>query len=430
LTEKFLQDKEMSHVERAIYSYLRAVVRGVDVLIARNYRLFGVTTFIVALITSCTLVINNLTGRVLQEYIDFFLLGETVFALALLFSAIIFGSLITRKSRMIYLITLIIAGILFITVYFDLIKGEWLFLADQAVFYLWMVLLSISFMGLIHSFFYEWYGSAVWAGNPEGRILFSPFVKLGLIIAFILNIYLYNNFYTRPYFAAFSIFYGLSFLIAVISVFIIPKRRERGNVFGTIISYFYLYSLYHAYTAFIQGINSPVVIVDTILLTIGVLYTIQSMARRASKTNGPIISRVGEERSVMVVLALGLGYHVTTLRTFVEEGSIKEIISVYHQGSFIVCSLLMLFALLLYFVSRRFHNWFVTMPSTQDALKEVLKLYGPQAARIAMSALLNTSKERAQEVIRGAPDAITAGRRIFDEVRGWLSGKTDEQKKR
>lgn len=418
----------MSHVERAIYSYLRGIIRGLDILIQRKYWRYGITTLLVALSTTSIFIINDIWWQFSQEVLELILLVEVAFAIALICVALFgFRSIIARKPQLTHLITLIVAGILFIVVYLEFLKGMWLFDAAKIVFYLWMVLLSISFLGLIHSFFAEWYGAAIWAGNPEGRLLFSPIVQLGLLIAAILYVYLFQNLLTNPYFAIFSIFYGLSFLIAALAVYIIP-RKEKGNVFGTIISFFYLYSLYHAYTAFIQGVSSPVVVFDTILLTIGALYSIQGMTRRAARVQIPILKRIGEERSILIILALGLGYHVTTMRTFFTEGSIKEIISIYHLGSFIICSSLMIIFILGYFVSKRFQNWLITMPTSQDALKEVLKLYGPQAARMAMSALLNTSKDRAQEVIQGAPDAIAAGRRIFEEVRGWLSGKTESEK--
>ena len=89
-------------------------------------------------------------------------------------------------------------------------------------------------------------------------------------------------------------------------------------------------------------------------------------------------------------------------------------------------AVVILIALLGFYLSKRLRDWFVTMPTTQDALKEVMKFYGPQALRMALSALLNVSREKAGDVVRGAPDAVAAGRRLFDEVRSWLSGKRDE----
>jgi len=69
------------------------------------------------------------------------------------------------------------------------------------------------------------------------------------------------------------------------------------------------------------------------------------------------------------------------------------------------------------------------MPTTQDAVKEVLKLYGPQTVRMAITALLGASREKMEELVRGVPDtAATVGRRIFNEVRTWIGEQARKTK--
>lgn len=428
LTEKPIQIKEMSHVERAIYRYLRGMIGGFDVLKTTNYRLYGITTILVAFIPSCVLVINSfLDDQIPQEFINLLLLGEAIFVLAILITAI-FGHLITEKPLLIYVGMLCLVGAIFIGYYLEYFNDERLFLSTQFVFYSWMFLLSISFLGFIRSFFAEWFGAVVWAGNPEGRILFSPVIRLILVASMSLPIYAGYKSLSDPSWSLVLIFAVLSLVIVLISTFIIPKK-EKGNIFGTILAYFYLYSLYHGATSFVRGISSSIFIVDAGLLIVGALYSVQAMTRRAARFKNPILKKVREERWVLIILALGLGYHLTSLRSFVAKESSSELISNFHLGSFMACSVIMLVVLLSFLISRRFHNWFVAMPTTQDAVKEVLKLYGPQTVRMAISALLGASREKMEELVRGVPDtAATVGRRIFNEVRTWIGEQARKTK--
>lgn len=423
LSEKPIQIKEMSHVERAIYRYLRGMIGGFDVLKTKKYRLYGITTLLVASIPSCVLVINSiLNDQIPKEFINLLLLGEAIFALAILITAIFFGHLITKKPYLIYMGMLCLVGAFLIGFYLELkyFNEEWLFLLIQLWFYSWMFILSISFLGFIRSFFTEWYGAVVWAGNPERRILFSPVIKWTLLGSVILPVYAGYKSRTDPFWSLVLIFSVLSLVIVLISIFIIPKK-EKGNIFGTILAFFYLYSLWHGATSFVRGISSPILIVDAGLLIIGALYSVQAMTRRAATLKTPILRKVQKERWVLFILAFGLGYHLTSLRSFVVKESSSELISNFHLGSFMACSIIMLVGLLVYHISRRFRDWFVTMPTTQDAVKEVLKLYGPQTVRMAITALLGASREKMEELVRGVPEtAATVGRRIFDEVRTWI----------
>ncbi len=427
LTEKPIQIKEMSYVERAVYRYLRGLFRGIDVLRKRKYLFYSIITLFMVLISSIILAANNIiVGIIPHEIIELLLLVEVILALAILVTAI-FAPFLTKKPILTYLGTIILAGTLYISFFLGFLQEEWFFIFARIVFYCWVLFLSISFLGVIHSFFAEWYGAIVWAGNPDGRILFSPIIRLGFLASLSLPIYASYKALTEDIWALIAIPAVLSFIMTLLTLFVIPKK-EKGNVFGTILSFFYLYSLYHGVTSFVKGINTPILIVDTILLTIGALYSIQGMVRRAAKFKNPILKKFHEERWVMIILSLGLGYHVTSLAATITE-SPTGIISSFHMGSFIVCSLIIFIVMFGYYTSSRFRAWFVTMPTSQDAVKEVLKLYGPQAARMAITALLGTSREKMEELIRGAPDtAKTMGRRIFDEVRTWIGEQARKTK--
>ena len=124
----------MSHVERAIYSYLRGIIRGLDILIQRKYWRYGITTLLVALSTTSIFIINDIWWQFSQEILELILLVEVAFAIALICVALFgFRSIIARKPQLTHLITLIVAGILFIVVYLEFLKGMWLFDAAKIV---------------------------------------------------------------------------------------------------------------------------------------------------------------------------------------------------------------------------------------------------------------------------------------------------------
>ena len=426
MTEASSQLNEISYVERAIYRYLKGFFQGLDVLMSEKYRAYSFTTFFAALITSCVLAVNNIIGgQISQDYIRLILLGEAIFALAILITAVV-GHFIARKPFLTYLVTLCLVAVLFLGVFseylfLEYLTDELLFTLARIVFYSWMVFLSASFLGVIRSFFAEWYGAVVWAGNPEGRILFSPIVRLGLLFSVGLPLYAGYKALTDPVWVLVAVPAVLSFVITLIAVFIIPKQKK-GNVFGTILSFFYVWSLYHGVTSFVRDTSSPIIFVDAILLTIGAIYSVQAMAKRAARFKNPLIRRVQEERWVMIILAMGLAYHVTSLVPFIQEGT-GDTISIFHMGSFVACSLIILLVIVFYHVSSRFHAWIVNMPTTQEALTEVLTLYGPQAAKMAITALLSASREKMEDVVGVIPDTVsTVGRRIFD----WFVGKSQK----
>lgn len=427
LTEKPIQLKEMSYVERAIYRYLRGLFRGIDVLLKRKYLFYSISTFLMALISSIIIAANNLFGDLVpQATIEHLLLVEAIVTLAFLITTV-FAFYITQKPLITYFGTIFLAGTIYISVILDFIQKDLLFLFVRFIFYCWILFLSLSFLGVIHSFFAEWYGAIIWAGNPEGRILFSPIVQLGLLVSVSLPTYAIYKTLIESVWILVAVPAVISLVVTLLTVFIISKK-EKGNVFGTIISFFYLYSLYHGVTSFVRDINSPLLVIDTFLLTIGVLYSVQAMVRRAAKFKNPILRMFQEERWVVIILSLGLGYHVTSLVAAISEPS-NGIFSSFHMGSFIVCSLLILIVMISYYASSRFRTWFVTMPTTQDAVKEVLKLYGPHAARMAITVLLGTSREKLEELVRGVPDtAASVGRRIFDEVRTWIGEQARKAK--
>ncbi|MFX0200969.1 MAG: hypothetical protein ACFFCW_33025, partial [Candidatus Hodarchaeota archaeon] len=60
MTEKPIQIKEMSYVERAVYRYLRGLFRGIDVLRKRKYLFYSIITLFMVLISSIILAANNI----------------------------------------------------------------------------------------------------------------------------------------------------------------------------------------------------------------------------------------------------------------------------------------------------------------------------------------------------------------------------------
>ncbi len=424
LAKSPFKSNEISYVERAIYKYVKDLFEGIRVLRQRKYLAYSISTFLLALISTCILIVNGIKPDIIpQDYVKLLLIVEVIFALTTIISAFAFAHLLNRAHLLVYLGTLFIGWIVAMIVYFDYLTIDRLFLIARGAFWIWMVFLSLSFLGFIRSFFTEWYGAIVWAGNPEGRILFSPVIRFSIIVSLILPIYAAYQAISDPIWIVVSVSAAISLILVLTAVFIIPKR-EKGNVFGTIFAVFYLYSLYHGVTSFIQDVNSPLLILDTFILFFGAVYSVQASSNRATKFKIPLLKGIREERWILITLSLGLGYHATSIYTTIQENP-SNIISSFHMGSFIICSLIMLIILLSFIISNRFRAWIVTMQTTSGAMKEILGLFGPDAVKMVLSTLLGASRDKVGDVARVVPDSMqNIGRKLFE----WVAEKALKDK--
>ena len=391
----------MSYVEKAFYRYIKSIfTTGFKVLFSKRYILYTIAFLLISITSSAFYVLQKTqaivsNGELLQQLTTILISVELSFAV----TYVIFGLFFARYPLKYWFVPALLtsAGGAAIIYYLPTIAPY-----VAAICYITWIFISVflSFSFSRNFWGNKVLGSIMFLGKPvdEGSILFAGIVFLFSLVNAGMSIYLavisiLQDHYTLLIAASFGL---LGTLLVNLVIF---KWGKLDDVFFTILAFFYVFSSFTIWKVTIytyQG-KTPGDNVGSILIALFLIfYTVSSYGRKVKKieeqtstsdTETPtdekekasdetkdiegewaplrIPEKMGPLGTLMVVMGLILGYHVTFLQFLTNEDlftnlffiSKEELAGLKDKIAIIFLPSLMIFFLLSYRYSPRFREY-------------------------------------------------------------------------
>ncbi|MFX0072629.1 MAG: hypothetical protein ACFFAO_16215, partial [Candidatus Hermodarchaeota archaeon] len=385
----------MSYLERTIYWFLKnRVFGGIQKLKQKEYISFLVIIVLIISTNTVFAVLYHLNVYQSLEIIHTLLILEIFIAFAFIISGILVGRI---KNHFLYVLCASLIIVVFILAFLFI---EWSYdnpifvYAKLFFFFTWIMISSISLFFLIMYFFTSFPKKVITLGMPKNHIFFGPLLKAVAYIT--IPLYVYMAFQSHPSSLIFGIFGVINALIVLNLMREAPKKVDSnpGIInYATAVGFFNMFMFYHIIMSFnYANENAFSLSLEVLVLFISVLYLVQVFTRRISETpNRPIPfespvqfqSRLyvthhlrnlfGEKGLVLIILGLGLGYHMVYLDSFFISDTFianfpilstyfnpnLRISDLYHRIYLVISFVIILFSWIVFKSSSRFKEFMV-----------------------------------------------------------------------
>ncbi len=394
-------------MERTLYWFLKnKIFGGIQKLKQKEYIGFSIILMLIMAINTFLAILFHLNIIRSLELIRILLIFELFLAFTIIISGILIGKI---KNLFVYYLVasvLIVCCILAFTLLDWSYEQPFFAYAKLFFFFTWILISSISLFFLIMYFFTSFPKKVITLGMPKEHIFFGRVLKIVAFIAIPLYIYMiFQGDISSLLFGSLGI---LNALIVLGVMRKAPKNLESnpgGVNFATAIGVFNMSMFYHLIMSFgYTSENAFSLVIELVMLLIGVLYLVQTLTRRISKSpdrpipfENPVQfqSRIyftsklkktfGERGVVLMVLGIALGYHMVYLDAFfIGDVFISEfpllttfvnpnlkISDLYHRFYLLMSFLIIIIAWLTFKSSQRFKEFMVDKFTVRQVLKYI-----------------------------------------------------------
>ena len=392
----------MSYLERTLSWFLKnRIFGGIQKLKQKQYFPFAMVILVIMSVNTILALLYHLNLFISLELVRFTLILELFISFGIIISGILVGRI---KKLVIYypIAFIIIALFVFAFFYFDWNYDHIIFQYVKLTYLLsWILILSISLFFLTLYFYTSFAKKVITLGSPKSHIFFGIVIKIIMYISILF--YVYIIFQMDLVSIIFGVFGIINALLVLLLVMRAPKKIESkpGIVnFATAVGFFNVFMIYHLYFSITLTSESVVsLIFEILMLLIGVLFIVQSLTMRVSKSPERLIkpfespirfqSRIyftdrikkafGERGVVLIILGIALGYHMVYLDSFfITDLPILTNIApnlkmsdLYHRIFLIISFLITLIACLAFKSSKRFKEFMVDKFTISQVIKYI-----------------------------------------------------------
>ncbi|TFG27910.1 MAG: hypothetical protein EU532_06420 [Promethearchaeota archaeon] len=397
----------MSYLERTLMWFLKnRIFGGIQKLKQKEYITFTLIILLIMGINTGLAILINLQILTSIELIRTMLIFELFLAFALIVTGIIIGRI---NNLFVYYSIASIIMIVFVLAFLYL---NWTYelsfftYAKLFFFFVWISISSVSLFFLILYFFTSFPKKVITLGMPKDHIFFGPILKFVAYISIPLYILMIFQFDASVW--VFGILGIVNSLIVLDLMRIAPKKMESkpGIInFATAVGFFNFFVFYHLIMSFTYVSESTLsLILEIIMLSISVLYLVQTLTRRISEApdrpipfENPVQfqSRIyftyhlkqffGERGVVLMVLGMAMGYHMVYLDSFyVSDYPIGNfpilstfinpalrVSDLYHRIYLLLSFLIIITAWLTFKASSRFREFMVDKFTIRQVFKYI-----------------------------------------------------------
>lgn len=364
----------VSYVERLIYSNIKsAILDGMKVLSWKRFLPYTVSVLIIS-ISVTFFAFFTIAGVIPIRWFVIISQIEVAVSVGIVLLALIAIKVKSNIERL-KLFTLIS-----LTLFVISLAGGSQFLNYVVLFffYSWIVSVNLVTFILIRDFLVSWPGWFLNLGNPKGNILFSPIVKIIVILS--LSFFIY---FSLSNFLLYLSLIGIA--TASLIFFAVFFFSKKGNeIFSTSISFFYIFALYHlSLSISAHPIVTGFFIVDILMIAITTLFSAQAISKILSHKRHVIVKW---DIPIILILGLALGYHSIAL--YIALGiNLVYLFVLYHQLSFLFCSLTIVIAFLFYTHSKKMKNYYKSETKVEDLVHGILHGAGKEIVSGAVEAI-------------------------------------------
>ena len=440
----------MSYLERTLYWFLKKrIFGGIKKLKQKEYLPFALIILIIMTANTILALLYHFNFFISLEFIRFMLILELFLSFGIISSGILIGR--TKNLSIYYIISFIVITLFIVAFFYFKWDYNHIFFQYAKLTYLlcWILILSICMFFLMLYFFTSFPKKVMTLGMPKNHIFFGFIVKIIIYISIVF--YIYIIFQMDLVSVIFGIFGIINALIVLILIMKAPKKVESnpGIVnFATAIGFFNMFMIYHLYMSITLTSESVVSLVfEILMLLIGVLYIVQILTMRISKSperlklsENPVrfqsrvyftdkIKKVfGEKVVILIVLGIAVGYHMVYLDSFfitdlpilTNIAPNLKISDLYHRIFLITSFMITLIACLAFKTSKRFREFMVDKFTLTQVLKYIGGLFKkPENGQSPLELGIQTMGKKIGEGIKKLGD------KWQDSIRKIVNGKDE-----
>ncbi|MHA1796760.1 MAG: hypothetical protein ACTSUK_11665, partial [Promethearchaeota archaeon] len=363
-----------------------------------------------------------------------------------------------RRFLNIFTISLMSIALLFAILFTGLFPGFWqlnydsLLLQWIKIFYflIYVVISSISMFAIIWNFQTSFAYRFISLGKSPNRFLFQGILRLGVIIAIPMYIYMFiQNSLDAQILAVFGI---LVTLILIIRLYKLPKfykkepfeeQTEKLAImnFNQILGFYNLYLIYRLSQSYVTGGNITNLTVDLILLALNSFFMMNTLSKKIDNigededVQKPFVFQrdtgfmrwlkrtISEKGLILAILGLALGYHAVYMDSYLDSPIIIiQILSdpnnvtplnVAYNRTFLGIALLWMVGTIIGFqTSQKFRN----MAINRYSIRHVLRMFGDMF-RISDEGKTGIVLEAYEASVKKVEDKINkTGQKIKDKL--------------
>ncbi len=369
----------MSYIEDAVYSFIKGIfTKGVVVLTNKRFVTYTIISMLLPIILTVYTFIKGGEASMVYSLIFNFELATCM--------ALVITGLISLKLQMIkiehaffFTILLLLYGLSFIN------KGvtnaiESIF--AYVGFYSWIITTNVATLSAIRDFVVSWPGWIVRLGDAPDKIMFGSLVKVGLFASIIWFIYsLWTNF-------SWSLFLAFLAGAAVYYTIYIFLPVTKDGTMASIISFYYLFSLYHL---FVRAESSTgFLFLDILIIVASTIFTAQGISNLIASKKYAF--PYNWDSLIILLLGFMLGYHMLAVKIALISG-LKGLYSLYHDIAFGFGTLMIYALLLLYASKKEFRDFSKERITVGYAAKQLTSL-GLDAVNNYLSNLKETIRKK------------------------------------
>ena len=398
----------MSYLERTFSYFLKTrIFGGIKKLKQKEYLPFALIFLVVMTFNTSLAILYKLNILVSLDSLQAMLMLELFLSFGIILSGLVIGN---SKNKYLYYIIPSFLIALFIAAFFilDWSYNQPFFQYTKLIYFLiWVAIASISFFFLMLYFFTSFPKKIITLGMPKEHIFFKYMIKLLIYVS--LPIYAYmilESLFTQITIGGLII--GILGIVSSIIVLIYIERSSKkiettpGIInFATALGFFNMFMFYHLIMSFSDPSTSlSSLIIDVLILSIIILYIVQSLTRKIVETptqeiepfKSPVRfqSRLyitdrlkkgfGERGLVVIIIGLALGYHMVILDSFlISEMPFLSglftpnlmINAIYHRIYLLFSFITIIIAIYVFSSSKRFNEFMVDKYTVKQTFKYI-----------------------------------------------------------
>ncbi len=450
----------MSYVEKAFWDYLKSqIFGGIRFLFSRRLILFSVVLFIISIMTTMTVVLQDQT-IITITLIDF------VFAIqiSIPIGMIVCGFLSKKLNTLLRFILLLVIIILLQGIYFisqttpslELFSELFIQYFPLLAFFSWAFLVPLATFAFSKGMFSSKItGSVLFLGKPKSdhHSIFSGVMALVAFLSLLWNgVMVYIGFTEEK--LSYLFLGAIGIVVAFVIILIVRGWIYSDDVFNTTLGFFFIMTLPNQFMIFFTSISGSENIINTfdyLLVIFSLFYSAQNISRRikmkgivVDKTKpskkaikedpfriGRFIGFIGGEGVVLMYLGLALGFHLIQLQVIGGLDSAfraifgdLEFSEVYHDVTMVFMVIILVLVMVLYTIQRGKGYWeadiyrFDFLPPYDDLIDYLEKI---KKGEISRSDLAITVGKKA--VSAGGVGVFTAAKVFRNKIFGEKKSK-------